>query len=125
MSPVDVQLDCDNKTMVQPDVLIICDPKKIQRFGIFGAPDFVLEVLSPSTRKKDLTLKLNKYIEAGVREYWVIDPEKKILIVYDFAEEGLPCIYPLEGEVGLAIYEEKLKINLTKIAEIIEKYDRD
>lgn len=125
MSPVDVQLDCDNKTMVQPDVLIICDPEKIQRFGIFGAPDFVLEVLSPSTRKKDLTLKLNKYIEAGVREYWVIDPEKKILIVYDFAEEGLPCIYPLEGEVGLAIYEEKLKINLTKIAEIIEKYDRD
>ena len=70
-------------------------------------------------------MKLNKYIEAGVREYWVIDPEKKILIVYDFAEEGLPCIYPLEGEVGLAIYEEKLKINLTKIAEIIEKYDRD
>lgn len=125
ISPVDVQLDCDNKTMVQPDVLIICDPDKIRRFGIFGAPDFVLEVLSPSTRKKDLTLKLSKYIEAGVREYWIIDPKKKLLLTYDFSEEGLPCIYPLEGKVGLAIYEEKLKIDLEKIAEIIEKYSRD
>ena len=125
MSPVDVQLDCDQKTMVQPDVLIICDPEKIRRFGVFGAPDFVLEVLSPSTRKKDLTVKLSKYIEAGVREYWILDPEKKVLITYDFEEDGMPCIYPLEGDVGLAIYEEKLKINLTKIANIIEKYSRD
>lgn len=125
ISPVDVQLDCDNKTMVQPDVLIICDPDKIRRFGIFGAPDFVLEVLSPATRKKDLTLKLSKYIEAGAREYWIVDPKKKLLLTYDFSEEGLPCIYPLKGKVGLAIYEEKLKIDLEKIAEIIEKYNRD
>lgn len=122
ISPSDVQLDKDNKTMVQPDVMIICDPEKIHHFGVFGAPDFVLEVLSPSTRKKDLTLKLSKYIEAGVREYWIIDPEKKILLVYDFVEEGLPCIYPLEGKVGLAIYQGKLKIDLEVIAEIIEKY---
>lgn len=125
ISPVDVQLDCDNKTMVQPDVLIICDPEKIRRFGVFGAPDFILEVLSPSTRKKDLTVKLSKYIQAGVREYWLVDPKKKILITYDFEEDGLPCIYPLEGEVGLAIYGGELKINLTKIAEIIEKYDKE
>lgn len=125
IAPVDVQLDCDKKTMVQPDVLIVCDPEKIRRFGVFGAPDFVLEVISASTRKKDLTLKLSKYIEAGVREYWIIDPEKKLLLTYDFTEEGMPCIYPLEGEVGLAIYGEKLKINLDKIAESIERYDRD
>ena len=125
IAPSDVQLDKDNKTMVQPDIMIICDPEKIHHFGVFGAPDFVLEVLSPSTRKKDLTLKLSKYIEAGVREYWVIDPKKKILIVYDFAEEGMPCIYPLEGNVGFVIYEGKLKIDLEVIAEIIEKYDRD
>lgn len=61
----------------------------------------------------------------GVREYWVIDSEKKLLLTYDFSEEGMPCIYPLEGEVGLAIYEEKLKINLTKMSEIVEKYHRD
>lgn len=125
IAPVDVQLDCDNKTMVQPDVIIICDRGKIRGFGIYGAPDFVLEVLSPSTRKKDLTLKLSKYIEAGVREYWVIDPKKRLLITYDFSEEGLPCVYPLEGEVGLAIYEGKLKINLTVINDIIEEYGKD
>ena len=125
IAPVDVQLDCDDRTMVQPDVLIVCDRDKIRGFGIFGAPDFVLEVLSPSTRKKDLILKLGKYMEAGVREYWVIDPNKMILITYDFLEEGLPCVYPLKGEVGLAIYEGKLKINLDNISEMIEEYGRE
>lgn len=125
IAPVDVQLECNDKTMVQPDVLIVCDEQKIRKFGIFGAPDFVLEVLSDSTRKKDLTLKLTKYIESGVREYWIIDPKKKLLLTYDFTEEGMPNIYPLKGKLGLAIYQEKLKINLNKIAEIIEKYDRD
>ena len=54
IAPVDVQLDCDNKTMVEPDVGIICDTSKIKRFGIYGAPDFVLEVISPSTKKREI-----------------------------------------------------------------------
>ena len=58
IAPVDVQLDCDEKTMVQPDVGIVCDSSKIQRFGVYGAPDFLVEVISPSTKKKDYTLKL-------------------------------------------------------------------
>lgn len=122
ISPSDVQLDKDNKTMVQPDVMIICDREKIHLFGVFGAPDFVLEVLSPSTRRKDLIIKLSKYIEAGVREYWIIDPKKKLLIVYDFKEEGMPCIYPLKGQVGLSIYDGDLKVDLDVIAEIIKNY---
>mgnify|MGYP000438242551 FL=1 len=76
-SPIDVQLDCDDKTMVQPDVIVVCDREKIQNRCIFGAPDFVAEVLSESTRKKDLVLKLNKYMTAGVREYWLVDPDRK------------------------------------------------
>ena len=111
--------------MVQPDVMIICDREKVHLFGIFGAPDFVLEVLSLSTRKKDLTIKLSKYIEAGVRECWIIDPKKKLLIVYDFKEEGLPCIYPLKGQVGLSIYEGDLKVDLDVIEEIIEDYYKE
>ena len=71
IAPVDVQLDCDNKTMVEPDVGIVCDTSKIKRFGIYGAPDFLVEVISPSTKKRDYTLKLSKYIEAGGRGYWV------------------------------------------------------
>ena len=70
-APLDVQLDKDDKTVVQPDVMVICDPKTLVKNGrIFGSPDLVIEILSPSTRKRDQTLKLAKYSEAGVRELW-------------------------------------------------------
>ena len=70
--------------MVQPDVVIVCDRDKIEDRCIYGAPDFVIEVLSKSTRKKDTVIKLNKYMNAGVREYWMIDSAQKKVIVYDF-----------------------------------------
>lgn len=124
ITPVDVQLDCDNKTMIQPDVLIVCDPKKLKHFGILGAPDFVLEVLSPSTKKKDMLTKLVKYMDAGVKEYWVIDPDRKALVVYLAQERGMPSIYPLQGKVGVQLYEGRLQIDLEKIAGIIEKMNR-
>jgi Uma2 family endonuclease len=110
--------------MVQPDVMVICDRNKIKGFGIYGAPDFVLEVLSPSTRRKDMTIKLQKYLEAGVREYWIIDPYKKILITYDFTdEEFVPCVYPLTGSVPVAISEGNLAINLEPVAESIRELE--
>jgi len=87
ISPVDVQLDCDDRTMVEPDVIIVCDRSKIIRRCVYGAPDFVLEVLSQSTRKKDMFIKLNKYLNAGVREYWIVDPDKKTVMVYDFEHD--------------------------------------
>lgn len=124
VSPVDVQLDCDNKTMIQPDILIVCDPKKVRHFGILGAPDFVLEVISPSSKEKDMLIKLAKYMEAGVREYWVIDPERKVLVVYLAEERGMPRICPLQGTVGIQLYEGRLQIDLGKIDEIIEKMNR-
>lgn len=122
ISPIDVQLDRDVKTMIQPDVIVVCDPQKVKHFGIYGAPDFVLEVLSKSTRKRDITLKLTKYMEAGVREYWAIDTDRRILIVYLAEEDALPRIYPLKGEVGVRIYEGKLRIDLEKIDRGIEKF---
>ena len=75
ISPLDVQLDCDNRTMVQPDVMLLCEKEKTQEKRVYGAPDFILEVISPSTRRKDCFLKLQKYMNAGVREYWILDPE--------------------------------------------------
>ena len=121
-APSSVQLDCDDKTMVEPDIFIVCDHQKIRRFGIFGAPDFVVEILSPSTRKKDMTLKLYKYLNAGVREYWIIDPSKKVLITYDFTDaEYLPNVHPLEGEAGISIFGGDLKISLSDIAAIIKE----
>ncbi len=124
VSPVDVQLDCDNKTMIQPDVLIVCDPKKVRNFGVLGAPDFVLEVISPSSKEKDMLTKLAKYMEAGVKEYWVIDPERKVLVVYLAEERGMPCMYPLQGQVGIRLYEGRLQIDLGKIDEMIGKMKR-
>ena len=119
---VDVQLCCDDKTMVQPDVLVVCDKEKIKGFGIYGAPDFVLEILSRSTRKKDMGIKLEKYIEAGVREYWIIDPYKEILITYNFEDEDfVPCVYPLEGSVPVAITGGDLLIDLEPVAESIRE----
>ena len=92
ISPVDVQLDCDDKTVIQPDVLVVCDRSKYRNGRVFGAPDLVVEVLSPSSRKKDMQIKLNKYYNAGVREYWIIDPEKKLLVQYDMEHLELPVV---------------------------------
>ena len=124
ISPIDVQLNQDVKTMIQPDVIIVCDPKKVKHFGIYGAPDFVLEVLSKSTKKKDITLKLAKYMEVGVKEYWAIDTDKRILIVYLAEEDAIPHVYPLEGEAGVQIYEGRLRIDLGKINRSIDRFDR-
>jgi Uma2 family endonuclease len=121
-SPVDVQLDCDNKTMVEPDVIVVCDKDKIKDFGIYGAPDFVLEVLSKSTHNKDMTLKLSKYQAAGVLEYWIIDPYKEKLLIYDFSDEDyFPSIHSLEGNVPVAITGGDLEIDLEPIAQAIKE----
>ncbi len=122
-SPVDVQLDCDDKTMVQPDVIIVCNEEKIKGRVIYGAPDFVLEILSPSTRRKDMFIKAQKYFDAGVKEYWMIDPKNRLLIVYNCTDEdAIPVMVPLEGEYPLFLYDGRLKINLDEIAEAIDRF---
>ena len=98
-SPIDVQLNCDDKTMVQPDVLVVCDREKVIRRCIYGAPDFIIEILSLTSRKKDMFTKLAKYKEAGVREYWLVDPDKKKVLVYDLEHEELPLIYGFDSKV--------------------------
>ena len=114
-SPIDVQLDCDDKTMVQPDVIVVCDREKIQNRCIFGAPDFVAEVLSESTRKKDLVLKLNKYMTAGVREYWLVDPDRKKVIVYDFEKEDYPMMYGFEARIPVGIFDGECEVDFQEI----------
>lgn len=104
MAPCDVQLDRDNKTIVQPDVLILCDKNKKYKNRVYGAPDFVCEVLSPSTRRKDMTLKYSKYSKAGVREYWIIDPQSEKIVVYDFEHDALPTIYAITDKVPVKIW---------------------
>lgn len=121
ISPVDVQLDCDDKTMVEPDVAIVCDRDKIIGRCVYGAPDFVLEVLSPSTQRKDCTIKLMKYMNAHVREYWLADPYQNKVLVYFFEDDHCcPGIYPLDAEIPVHIYNGALKICLSRIADWLE-----
>ncbi len=121
IAPVDVQLDCDEKTMMQPDVAIVCNREQDKKWGIYGAPDFVVEITSPNSRKRDYITKLNKYSNAGVREYWIIDPIKKNLLVYFFEQEDVPYIAGLEQEVPVNIYEGRLKIDFSRISKWIDE----
>ena len=118
-SPIDVQLDRDDKTMVEPDVIVVCDRSKIIRRCIYGAPDFVAEVLSPSTKSRDLIIKLNKYMVAGVREYWIIDPDAETVTVYDFEHEKYPVHYTFADRVPVAIWDGSCVIDFMEIKDYI------
>ena len=118
-APTDVQLDCDDKTMVQPDVLVVCDRSKITRPRIVGAPDLIVEVVSPSNTSMDVLIKMLKYRNAGVREYWVIFPDEKMVMVYDFTKSDLPEEYTFEDKVPVAIWDGKCEVDFRKVYEEI------
>lgn len=82
-APVDVRLNAeiDDDTVVQPDLVVICDHTKIVGNVCNGAPDMVIEILSPSTATRDCIEKFQKYLNAGVREYWIVDPSNKVVFV--------------------------------------------
>lgn len=119
ISPLDVQLDCDDKTMVQPDVVVVCDRNKILKHCIYGAPNFIIEILSKSTRRKDGVTKLSKYAEAGVREYWTVDPDQKKVVVYNFESEDFPVIYGFNAKIPVGIFDGKCEIDFVEIYEYV------
>ena len=94
-APFAVYLDKDKYTYLEPDLVVICDKDKLDEKGCHGAPDFVVEIVSPSTQFRDYVVKLNKYASAGVREYWIVDPEKQKTYVYGFED----------GKLSLSDYE--------------------
>lgn len=118
-APTDVQLFCDNKTIVQPDVLVVCDRIKLTPARVFGAPDLVVEVVSPNNWRKDVYLKTEKYREAGVKEYWLVFPEQKEVIVYDFARDQDCKKYTFEEKVPVAIWNGKCEVDFKKLYENI------
>lgn len=124
IAPLDIQLDRDNRTMVQPDVMIMCNNKEQVKNGRgYGAPDFILEVISPSTRRRDCYLKLHKYENAGVREYWVLDPYKAKLEIFFFEESAFPYICGLDAPIPVRIYDRKLSIDPRHIIRWIKEWD--
>ena len=122
IAPADVQLDCDNRTIVQPDVFVVCDRKKIPANRVFGAPDFVIEILSPSTRKKDISIKTTKYLNAGVREYWIIDPAKRKVMVYLFCDKNFNDImlYGFDQKVPVGIFDGECVVDFADICEYLD-----
>jgi len=126
LSPCDVRLDRDNRTMVQPDLLVLCEEYDIRAKNIDGAPDLTLEILSPSTRSKDMLLKLHKYANAGVREYWIVDPEQKTVLVYDLEHENYyPDKYSFEDRIPIMISGGECSIDFFRIMRRIESYYMD
>lgn len=114
IAPVDVRLprgdEADERidTVVQPDVLVVCNAGKLDRRGVRGAPDWVVEVLSPSTAGHDQILKRKLYERHGVREYWLIHPVDRVLTVYRLrdGEYGKPELSELHGETAVGIFPE-------------------
>lgn len=119
-SPLDVQLDCDDKTVVQPDIIVSCDKDKRTARGIYGAPDMCIEIISPSSRKRDYGLKMMKYMNAGVREYWIVDLRRETVVCYFFEGEDYPFMYTFRDQVPVRIFGGELKIDFTQIRENLE-----
>ena len=125
LSPVDVQFEesDSSRDLLQPDLTIVCDKKKYQNENgrIMGAPDMVMEVLSPSSLGKDRVVKLNKYGEKGVREYWIVDPFKKEIHVFFINNKGFsPDRYTFDDNVPLQISGGKISVDFRPISDILQ-----
>jgi len=117
-APFDVRFPKGNETaddridtVVQPDICVVCDPSKIDENGCCGAPDMIVEVLSPSTAKKDMFDKFLLYEESGVREYWIVHPKDKSVHVFHLQDNGKyndGCVYELEGKVPVHLFNDYL-----------------
>ncbi len=117
-APFDVQPDeNDDTTVVVPDISVICDREKLTERGCKGAPDWIVEIVSPSNAGQDYLKKMNLYRKAGVRLYWIVDPMESTVGVYDFANGSLsPEEYSFEDTISVSIYDD-LSIDFRKIKE--------
>ena len=91
---------------VEPDISIICDPDKLNDKGCNGAPDWIIEIVSPSSRKMDYITKTNLYMNAGVKEYWIVDPMREIVMVYKASEDAVPVFSRFGEKIKVGIYDD-------------------
>lgn len=113
-APFAVFLNKDSKNYVEPDISVICDKEKLDDRGCNGAPDWIIEVTSPSDPQRDYGIKLFKYRTAGVREYWIVNPQKHTVMVYDFEKEERSNQYNFCDDVPVCIYED-LILNIDQL----------
>ena len=103
-APFAVFIKDDDTNYVEPDISVICDKSKISKRGCEGAPDFVIEIVSPSSRKMDYSLKNTLYSDANVREYWIVDPARERTTVYRYEQDAAPIIIPFDDFIKVGIY---------------------
>jgi len=118
-APFDVRLDADTSddTVVQPDIIVICDSDKLDATGCIGAPDFIIEILSPSTKTRDKNEKFDLYRRVGVKEYWIVEPETKKVFTHVFADsDNITRIYNETDSVPVFVLSGYV-INLAEVFE--------
>jgi len=114
-APFAVKLNEDDKTVVEPDISVICDPRKLTDRGCTGAPDWIIEISSPSNLNHDYIRKLNLYSDAGVREYWIVNPAEESILVYFFEKEQFKVRqYSFQDTIKVNIYSD-LNIDLKEV----------
>ena len=104
-SPFAVNLTANDKVWVEPDISVICDKDKLSDRGCEGAPDWIIEIVSPGNPKNDYTIKLFKYRTAGVREYWIVNPMKKVVQTYTFEGIEESDVYFFDDEIPVYIFD--------------------
>ena len=105
-APFAVYIKNDERNYVEPDISVICNPDRLDEKGCHGAPDWAVEILSPSSRYMDRVRKLALYEAAGIREYWIVDPQQKSVTVYNFERKSEPVQYNFLEKVKAGIYED-------------------
>jgi Uma2 family endonuclease len=122
-APFDVRFpvngNSDNETLftvVQPDICVICDPQKLDDKGCIGAPDWIIEIILPSTAKKDMNEKYDLYESSGVREYWIVFPKERFIMVHLLNDNGL---YELVGNFEPNAETPTIKVNIFPDLELI------
>ena len=116
-APFDVRLPIKStkkdSTVVQPDLCVICDESKLDTQGCNGAPDLIVEIISPNNKKHDIETKYNLYQEAGVLEYWIIEPQERIVLVYTLKDGKYIGLQPkIEGNIIESVLFPDLKISV-------------
>lgn len=117
-APFDVKLSDNPLTIVQPDIMVICDKSKLDGKRCNGAPDFIIEIVSAGNPTDDYIRKLYYYKNYGVREYWIVDPRRKIITVNYFEGNIVSVQYPFDSVIKVNIYDD-LFINFSEIAEML------
>lgn len=103
-APFAVKLQENRRTIVEPDISVICDRNKLTDRGCTGAPDWIIEIISPSNSSHDYITKLNLYADAGVREYWIVNPDKKSIFVYYLEQTNF--------KVEVHTFQDTIKVNI-------------